>query len=73
MNLNTTALANCLLGCNNICLPMYNNHYITGKGIYLFGTLACVENTLGSATCSLKQCCQNLGFNNTISYLSKPD
>lgn len=60
MNLKTNPLINSLLCCNNLCFPMYNNHYITGQGIFIFSNLACIENTLSSATCSLKNCCNSL-------------
>lgn len=52
-------LANYLLCCTNPKLPMYNNHYITGKNIAFFTKLVCVENTLSDLTSS----CKNL-YNN---------
>ena len=38
------------LCATNVKLPLNNSHYITGKDIYLFSNLACVENTLSSFT-----------------------
>ena len=38
------------LCASNVKLPLSNSHYITGKNIYLFSNLACVENTLSSFT-----------------------
>lgn len=60
MNFRPNPIVNSLLCCNNFCFPMYNNHYITGKGIFIFSNLACIENTLSSATCSIKNCCNTL-------------
>lgn len=56
MYVNKNKIINSLL-CNNIKLPMYNNHYITGKGILFFSNIACVENTLSNLTCNLKNIC----------------
>lgn len=40
-------------------LPLCNNHYITGKNIWLFSSFASVENTLSNITCNM-----NCKFNN---------
>ncbi len=60
MNPKLNPLINAFLCCNNICLPMYKNHYITGKGIFIFSNLACVENTLSAGTNILKNCTYNI-------------
>lgn len=54
MYFNPNKIVNSLLCCNNIKFPMYKNHYVTGKNIWLFSNLACIENTLSNFTCSLK-------------------
>lgn len=59
MNFNTSKIVNSLLCCNNFKFPMTNSHYVTGKDIWLFSNLACVENTLTGFTCNLKNVCNN--------------
>lgn len=44
---------------NNINLPMYKGHYTTTPNIVLFANLACIENSLTSATCQIKNVCGN--------------
>lgn len=54
MYFNPNKIVNALLCCNNFKFPMYKNHYVTGKNIWLFSNLACIENTLSDLTCNLK-------------------
>ncbi len=56
-------LANHLLCCSNVKLPINKNHYITGKDISIFSKLICIENQLSDFTCNLKGY-----FNNCKSY-----
>ncbi len=50
MNINPRKFLNNFLCASNVKLPLSNSHYITGKDIYLFSNLACVENTLSNFT-----------------------
>ncbi len=50
-------IAKCLLCSSNICLPINKSHYVTGKDISCFSNLMCVESTLSSLTCNLKNMC----------------
>lgn len=54
MHFNPNRIVNSLLCSNNIKFPMDKCHYITGKGIWTFSNLACIENTLANFTCGLK-------------------
>ena len=63
MQINKNKLINSLLCCNNFKFPMNNNHYVTGKDIYLFSSLACIENTLTNFTCNINNACNNLKCN----------
>ena len=46
-----------ILCCNNIKFPIANNHYITGKNIYNFSNLVCIEKTLNNITCGISNFC----------------
>lgn len=52
-------MKNYLLNCSNIKLPINNTHYVTGKDIYNFSNLVCIENTLSNFTNCLKCFCSN--------------
>ncbi len=71
MRLNKNKIINSLLCGNNIKFPMYNSHYITGKDIWLFSNIACIENTLTALTCNLKQGCKNVTSNMSNNFLKK--
>ena len=63
MNFNKNKIVNALLCGNNLKFPMSNTHYITGKGIFVFSNMACVENTLTCITNNLKCTCGNIRKN----------
>ena len=48
--INSKNFLKAFLCSTNVKLPLNHSHYITGKDIYLFSNLACVENTLSSFT-----------------------
>lgn len=50
MGINPQTMKKYLLNCNNLKLPTSNGHYITGKDIYTFSNLVCIENTLSRFT-----------------------
>ena len=52
--INPKKILNSFLCSSNVKLPLSNSHYITGKYIYFFSNLACVENTLSSFTNNMK-------------------
>lgn len=54
-NMSHNVLKGFLCACNPK-LPLSNNHYITGKNIWLFSNIACVENTLSCFTGNM--CCK---------------
>lgn len=60
MNINKNKIINSLLCCSNFKFPINNSHYLTGKDIYLFSSLACIENTLTDLTCNLKNKCNDI-------------
>lgn len=63
MGLNPQTMKKYLLNCSNIKLPITNSHYITGKNIYMFSNLVCIENTLSNLTNNCK-CIFNTAKNN---------
>lgn len=63
MQINKNKIINSLLCCNNFKFPMNNSHYVTGKDIYLFSSLACIENTLTNLTCNINNICNNVKCN----------
>ena len=43
--------------CNFPCkIPINKSHYVTGKNLFIFSKLMCVENVLSNIGC----CCNNL-------------
>ena len=47
MYFNPNKIVNSLLCCNNFKFPMYKNHYVTGKNIWLFPeNTACISSSL---------------------------
>lgn len=63
MNINKNKLINSLFCCNDLKLPINKSHYITGKEIYFFSNLTCIENTLTNLTCNIKNICNNVKNN----------
>ena len=62
-NLTHNILKGFLCNCNPK-LPLSNNHYITGKNIWLFSNMVQIENTLTCFTSNI--CCK---FHNVIGKL----
>ena len=60
MKFNKNKIINSLLCGNNMKFPIYNSHYMTGKDIWFFSNIVCIENTLTNFTNSLKSGCNNL-------------
>ena len=56
-------LANYLLCTSNICLPINKNHYVTGRDLSYFSSLACIEQTLSNLTCNIKGICSSFNKN----------
>lgn len=54
MGINPQSIKKYLLNCSNLKLPISNSHYITGKNIYAFSNLICIENTLSNFTNNCK-------------------
>jgi len=65
MGINPQCMKKYLLNCSCLKLPLSNDHYITGKDIYTFSNLVCVENTLSNFTNNIKCICKNVKGNFT--------
>lgn len=60
LGINPQTMKKYLLNCSGLKLPISNDHYITGKDIYTFSNLVCIENTLSNFTNNCKCIIKNI-------------